>query len=217
MLCKFKRASWTCGIAVVSNFVPMEFKRGERVKFLNDAGEGTVVAFPSKGWVLVEDSEGFTYEHREEDLVPVGNRLKEEEKYDTTQPDIVDVVERNIDKNFARKAEQQFKLLYRNKDATHVKRRDEVMEVDLHIHELIDGHGRMSNSEIIAIQLEHFERTLRIAENKKIPRVVYIHGVGQGVLRAEIRKMLHQYYPHCEFMDASYAVYGYGATEVRIR
>jgi len=91
------------------------------------------------------------------------------------------------------------------------------MEIDLHIHELLDYHAGMSNSEIIAVQLEHFERTLRIAENKKIQRVVYIHGIGQGVLRAEIRKMLHQYYPHCEFMDAPYAQYGYGATEVRIR
>jgi len=91
------------------------------------------------------------------------------------------------------------------------------MEVDLHIHELLDDHKGMGNSEIIAVQLEHFERTLRIAENKKIPRIVYIHGVGQGVLRAEIRKMLYQYYPHCEFLDASYAEYGYGATEVRIK
>ena len=195
----------------------MQFNRGDRVKFLNDSGEGIVVAFPSKGWILVEDREGFTYEHREDELVLVGNRLKEEERYDTTQPDIVDVVERNIDRNFARKAAEQFKVLYKNKDASNVKRKGEVMEIDLHIHELLDNHARMSNSEIIAVQLEHFERTLRIAENKKIPRVVYIHGIGQGVLRAEIRKMLHQYYPHCEFMDAPYAHYGYGATEVRIR
>jgi DNA-nicking Smr family endonuclease len=195
----------------------MEFKRGDRVKFLNDEGEGKVVAFPSKGWILVEDKEGFTYEHREDELVLVGNKLKEEEKYHATQPDIVDVVERNLDQNFAKKARDQFKLLYKNRDANNVKRKGEVMEVDLHIHELLDDHARMSNSEIIAVQLEHFERTLRIAENKKIPRVVYIHGIGQGVLRAEIRKMLHQYYPHCEFLDAPYAHYGYGATEVRIR
>jgi DNA-nicking Smr family endonuclease len=195
----------------------MEFKRGDRVKFLNDEGEGIVVAFPSKDYVLVEDREGFTYEHRVEELVLVGNRRKEEAKYDTTQPDIVDVVERNIDKNFAKKAQEQFKLLYKNKDANSEKRKGEVMEVDLHIHELLDNHARMSNSEIIAIQLEHFERTLRIAENRKLGRVVYIHGIGQGVLRAEIRKMLNQYYPHCEFMDAPYSHYGYGATEVRIR
>jgi DNA-nicking Smr family endonuclease len=57
---------------------------------------------------------------------------------------------------------------------------------------------------------------LRNAEEKKIPRVVFIHGVGQGVLRQEIRKILNDYYPHCEFMDAPYHTYGYGATEVRI-
>jgi len=195
----------------------MEFKRGDRVKFLNDAGEGKVVAFPSKGVVLVEDRDGFTYEHQEDELVLVGNKLKEDEKYDTTQPDIVDVVERNLDQNFAKKERDHFKLLYKNRDAGSPKRKGEAMEVDLHIHELLDDHARMSNSEIIAVQLEHFERTLRIAENTKIGRVVYIHGIGQGVLRAEIRKMLHQYYPHCEFLDAPYSLYGYGATEVHIR
>jgi hypothetical protein len=128
----------------------------------------------------------------------------------------MDVVERNIDKNVAKKANDQFKLLYKNKDATNVHRKGEYMEVDLHIHELVDKHEHMANSEIVSIQLEHFERMLRIAENKKIPRIIFIHGVGQGVLRAEIRKMLHDYYPNCEFHDAPYNEYGYGATEVRI-
>lgn len=194
----------------------MELRRGERVKFLNDEGEGTVVAFPRKGWILVEDREGFTYEHPEEELVPVGNWNKEYDKYETTQPDIMDVVERNTDPNVARKANAQFKLLYKNKDATNVRRKGETMEVDLHIHELIDKHNHLSNGEIVQIQLEHFERTLRIAEEKKIGRVVFIHGVGQGILRAEIRKILHNFYPHCTFMDGPYNEYGYGATEVRV-
>ncbi|HEY8404657.1 MAG TPA: hypothetical protein VIK71_08615, partial [Flavobacteriales bacterium] len=180
----------------------MAFKRGERVKFLNDQGEGTVVAFPQKGWVLVEDKDGFTYEHPEDELVAVGDWHKEYDKYERTQPDIMDVVERNLDKNIAKKANEKFKLVYKNKDATNVKRKGEYMEVDLHIHELVDKHEGLTNGEIVQIQLEHFERTLRMAEQKKMSRVVYIHGVGQGVLRAEIRKMLVQYYPHCEFMDA---------------
>ncbi len=194
----------------------MEFKRGDRVKFLNDKGEGIVVAFPQKGWILVEDKDGFTYEHPIEELVAVDPLRKEYDKYEKTQPDIMDVIERNLDKNIAKKANAKFKLLYKNKDATNVKRKGETMEVDLHIHELLDRHEGMSNAEIIQIQLEHFERTLRIAENKKVSRVIYIHGIGQGVLRAEIRKMLVHYYPHCEFMDASYTEYGFGATEVRI-
>lgn len=194
----------------------MQFKLGERVKFLNDKGEGTVVGFPKKGWVSVEDRDGFTYDHPEEELVPVGDWNKEHDKYEKTQPDIMDVVERNLDKNIAQKANEKFKLLYKNKDATNVKRRGESMEVDLHIHELIEYHERLNNGDIIQIQLEHFERTLRLAEQKKMSRVIYIHGIGQGVLRAEIRKMLHEYYPNCEFMDAPYDKYGYGATEVRI-
>ena len=194
----------------------MELHRGERVKFLNDEGEGIVVAFPRKGWILVEDRDGFTYEHPEEELVPVGNWNKEYDKYETTQPDIIDVVERNLDPNVARKANAQFKLLYKNKEATSMRRKGESMEVDLHIHELLDKHNHLSNGEIVQVQLEHFERTLRLAEEKKIPRVVFIHGVGQGVLRAEIRKILHNYYPHCTFMDGPYNEYGFGATEVRI-
>ncbi len=186
------------------------------MKFLNDEGEGIVVAFPRKGWILVEDRDGFTYEHPEDELVPVGNWNKEYDKYETTQPDIIDVVERNLDPNVARKANAQFKLLYKNKDASNVRRKGESMEVDLHIHELLDKHNHLSNGEIVQIQLEHFERTLRLAEDKKIPRVVFIHGVGQGVLRAEIRKILHNYYPHCTFMDGPYNEYGFGATEVRI-
>ena len=112
----------------------MEFKRGDRVKFLNDSGEGVIVAFPSNGWISVEDREGFTYEHREEELVLVGNRRKEEEKYNTTQPDIVDVVERNIAPNFAKRAAEEFKVLYKNKESANIKRKGEVMEDDLHIH-----------------------------------------------------------------------------------
>jgi len=195
----------------------MEFKIGDRVKFLNDSGEGTVKSFTSPGFVMVEDKDGFAYEHPVSELVYVGNWNKEYDKYETSQPDIMDVVERNLDKNVAKKANDQFKLLYKNKDANNIKKKGESMEVDLHIHELLDKHEKMSNSEIIAVQLEHFERTLRIAENKKIARVIYIHGVGQGVLRAEIRKMLQQYYPNCEFMDGPYNEYGYGATEVRIK
>jgi hypothetical protein len=192
----------------------MEFKIGDRVKFLNDRGEGLVSGFPRSGWVLVEDREGFSYEHPMEELVHVGNWGKEFDKYERTAPDIMDVVERNIDQRVANKANAQFKLYYKNKEAHHPKRRGEFMEVDLHIHELLERTHGMTNGEIVQVQMEHFERMLRMAEEKKIRRVIFIHGVGQGVLRAEIRKLLTQFYPHCEYLDAPYTEYGYGATEV---
>ncbi len=194
----------------------MEITIGARVKFLNDEGEGIAVAIAADGTVSVRDKDGFTYQHPSKELVAVGNWDKEYDKYESTQPEIIDIVERNLDKNVQHKATEQFKILYKNKEATNVKRKGESMEIDLHIHELLDKHNHMSNGEIIQIQLQHFERTLRMAESKKIARVIYIHGIGQGVLRAEIRKMLHDYYPHFTFMDGPYSEYGYGATEVRI-
>lgn len=194
----------------------MNFKVGDFVRFLNDAGEGRIISFPNDGWALVEDDSGFAYEHALSELVPVGNKREENIRYAASQPDMIDVLARNLSPEAVKKANQDFKLLYKNKETTTEKRKGDWMEVDLHIHELVDRHEGMSNSEIVSIQLEHFERMLRNAELKKIHRIVFIHGVGQGVLRAEIRRLLNQYYPHCEFLDAPYHTYGYGATEVRI-
>jgi hypothetical protein len=194
----------------------MEFKKGDRVRFLNDSGEGKILSFPKPDMALVEDETGFAYEHPISELVSVVNSRHEMYSYNTVQPQLRDLLDRNIDKEAVRRADKDFKVLYKNRDASSERRKGEWMEVDLHIHELLDRHESMSNSEIIAVQLEHFERMLRSAELKKVSRVVFIHGVGQGVLRGEIRKMLNQYYPHCEFLDAPYHVYGYGATEVRI-
>ncbi|MBL7942950.1 MAG: Smr/MutS family protein [Flavobacteriales bacterium] len=194
----------------------MDFKRGDRVRFLNDPGEGTIIAFPSKGVALVEDDSGFAYEHPLSELVPTSDWWVEETAYNEVLPDIQDMLDRNIDKELTRKADKEFRQKYKGKEGT-MNHRSDVMEVDLHIHELVEDHGKMENGEIVDIQLRHFERMLRMAEERKIPRVVFIHGVGQGVLRAEIRKLLREYYPHATFMDAPYSTYGYGATEVRLR
>ncbi|MDZ4822309.1 MAG: Smr/MutS family protein [Flavobacteriales bacterium] len=195
----------------------MEFKQGDQVRFLNDAGEGKIIEFPGPGIALVEDESGFSYPHPISELVPVGDWWKENAAYNEVQQDIRDMLERNIDPELTKKATDDFNLLYKNREATNIKRKGETMEVDLHIHALLDNHRNMTNSEIVEVQIIHFERMLRIAEKKKIPRCIFIHGVGQGVLRAEIRKLITQYYPNASFMDASYTQYGYGATEVRLR
>jgi len=52
-----------------------------------------------------------------------------------------------------------------------------------------------------------------IAENYE--RVIFIHGVGAGILKLEVSKILEQY-TFLEYFDASIAKYGIGATEVLI-
>jgi hypothetical protein len=63
--------------------------------------------------------------------------------------------------------------------------------------------------------MEHFDRMMRRAEEKRIPRVIFIHGVGQGRLRQEIREALTSFWPHCICREGDPRKYGHGATEVR--
>lgn len=88
-------------------------------------------------------------------------------------------------------------------------------EVDLHIEELLDSVRGMSNTEILKVQIAHFHRELEDAIARKMKKVVFIHGIGNGVLKTEIRRLLADY-DGVKYFDAAYSRYGYGATEVEI-
>ncbi|MFA6923824.1 MAG: DUF2027 domain-containing protein [Bacteroidales bacterium] len=92
-----------------------------------------------------------------------------------------------------------------------------VAEVDLHIEELIDKISGLSNGEMLTIQINYFRKTLETALANNFSKIIFIHGVGDGVLKSEIRKILDESYPKCNFYDAPMAKYGMGATEVELR
>ncbi len=93
----------------------------------------------------------------------------------------------------------------------------DILEVDLHIHELTDSTTGMSNADMLQMQLDKFHAV--IAENikKKGQKIVFIHGKGEGVLRTEILKLLKTRYKSFYFQDASFREYGFGATMIVIR
>ena len=45
---------------------------------------------------------------------------------------------------------------------------------------------------------------------------VFIHGIGNGTLKHELRKVLDEYYHDLKYQDASFKEYGYGATLIFI-
>ncbi len=92
-----------------------------------------------------------------------------------------------------------------------------LIEVDLHIQELIDDYRGMSNTEMLNLQMSKFASELEKAISGKIHRIVFIHGVGNGTLKMALRKQLDELYSHLEYQDASYKEYGYGATMVILR
>lgn len=91
-----------------------------------------------------------------------------------------------------------------------------VAEVDLHIDELLESIEGMSNSEMLKFQVNYFIKMLESAIYHKYFKIIFIHGVGNGKLKEEIRKILKETYSYLRVYDASLAKYGVGATEVQI-
>lgn len=92
-----------------------------------------------------------------------------------------------------------------------------VIEVDLHIHELLDDTSGMDNAAMLTYQLKTFGEIMEKHLTKKGTRIVFIHGKGDGVLRQSILQELKRKYPRCQSQDASFREYGFGATMVIIR
>jgi DNA-nicking Smr family endonuclease len=90
-------------------------------------------------------------------------------------------------------------------------------EIDLHIEKLREDYQFLSSSDIIKTQLERFQKTLDAAIVHQLPSVVFIHGVGNGILRHEIHKIVSKHPQVKTFMDARKEKFGYGATEVFLK
>lgn len=94
--------------------------------------------------------------------------------------------------------------------------RPSLIEVDLHINELLDTTTGLSNSDMLEVQLREFNRVMGENLKNKGQKIVFIHGKGEGVLRQALLKELRHRYPRCESQDASFREYGFGATQVTI-
>lgn len=106
------------------------------------------------------------------------------------------------------------------KPQTLVKRggtKNGIIEIDLHIGELLDDTHGMNNSEILNYQLDKFREVMEQYKNKREQRIVFIHGKGDGVLRKALLDELKRKYPNCRHQDASFQEYGFGATMVTIK
>ena len=94
--------------------------------------------------------------------------------------------------------------------------KDEIIEIDLHAHEVLETTSGMSASDIKEYQLTIFRRTMQDHMEEKGRKIVFIHGKGNGVLRKAILDELKYAYKTCEWQDASFQQYGFGATMVTI-
>lgn len=98
----------------------------------------------------------------------------------------------------------------------HKKEKNELVEVDLHAHELLETTAGMSAGDIKDYQLKVFRDTMNAHIHEKGRKLVFIHGKGEGALRKAIIDELKYAFKSCEYQDASFQQYGFGATMVII-
>ena len=187
----------------------MNFKIGDKVRFLNSDGHGIIIKILDSERVELENNFGFQEEYKISDIVPERNQ----EDYETENLAFDNEVKSKINAEKTNKKNFDLKRKFRHLEKYGSKER---VVLDLHVENLIHSHHGLSNSAILKIQMTNFKDFLKKSIYKKQRKIVVIHGVGEGVLRHEIRKELDIYYPYFEYFDASYDEFGYGATEIRL-
>jgi dsDNA-specific endonuclease/ATPase MutS2 len=176
----------------------MKFKIGDRVEALDQDIEGSVTNIKNNE-IIVETSDGFLLSFQSNEIL-----LKNENS-------IIKITNQDIENS---KNSKDFKIKKQNiDDFTKIKTQYKQQEVDLHIDKLIKNYKHLSNFEILNHQLKIAKNHLDNAIQNKVQKIVFIHGVGTGVLRSEL-EYLFQKYENTNFQDADYSKYGNGAVEI---
>lgn len=175
-------------------------KVGDKVSVLDDPIEGKVIAVQGQE-VTIETEEGFDMTFSASELVVIQS------------DDLIAPSYEEVHKSLQQK--EVFKKKPKRPAPKPKERNAPPMEVDLHIDKLVKSTKGMTNHEMVTLQLDTAKRQLDFAIHKRIPRIVFIHGVGQGVLKEEL-KYLFGRYDNVRLSEADYRKYGMGATEVYI-
>lgn len=180
----------------------MMFKIGDTVLVLDEVMSGIVKKIVGNT-VSIETTDGFLLDFESEELVKKAskNTLKNELFSHSNATDAIKEKEQSV---------KRIQQKVRAKD-----RYEPTMEVDLHINQLTQSSRGMSNHEMLTLQLDTAKRQLEFAISKRIQKIVFIHGVGEGILKVELEYLFGRY-NNVKFYDANYQKYGVGATEVYI-
>jgi hypothetical protein len=89
--------------------------------------------------------------------------------------------------------------------------------VDLHVDDLGDFASRLDAGSIMQMQLHHFQNALEKALASNMRRITFIHGVGNGKLKNELRKIAGFHRDVERFEEADPKKFGYGATTLYLK
>ncbi len=168
----------------------LNFKIGDKISVIDEELKGIIVSINNR-IIQIKDEDGFLRLYQTHEIVKIPDTL------------LKHVRVKNKDK-----------ILKQSKKPVKKLKKESVLEVDLHIHQITSSNRFMSNADMLKKQLSTAKTKLDFAIKNNIQKIIFIHGKGQGVLKAELLLLLKN--DTVEINDASYKKYGQGAMEVRI-
>tara|TARA_B110001469_G_scaffold120980_1_gene130050 strand:- start:25279 stop:25824 length:546 start_codon:yes stop_codon:yes gene_type:complete len=176
----------------------MRFQIGQKVAVLDDILKGEVVSV-NGSVVAIRDAQGMLFSFEANELVVIEARQSELSKFSDINHPLL---------------KQKMIDVKKKKSAFITEKKEVILEVDLHINQLTKSTRGMDNFDMLTLQLNTARSKVEYAIQKRISKLVFIHGVGAGVLKTELSYLLNKY--PVKYYDASYKKYGLGATEVFI-
>lgn len=179
-----------------------EINVGSLVEILDDDFKGTVLKIKNNEAVILTE-DGFELTFPLSQLIPIGDKS---------------IIRQNSSFGAIEAAKEQKAFKNHHKVNLDKKSKKEVfiLEIDLHIEKLVKNFKHLTNFDILNIQVDTARGQLEFAIKNRIPKVVFIHGMGEGVLKSEL-EFLFGRYNEITFQDANYRKYGLGATEIYIK
>lgn len=178
------------------------FTKGDKVSVLDDDLNGIVLSIKNDE-VTIETDDGFVMTYFVNQLLKIN-----------ISSNLMDSIKRiNINEVIKEKALPKPRSFVKERKDKH---EISAPEFDLHIEKLVPNKRGMSNYDILTLQSETAKRHIEFAIRNRIPKIVFIHGVGEGILKAELDFLLGRY-DNIAFQDGNYQKYGQGATEVFIK
>lgn len=171
-------------------------KPGDRVAIIDDPIEGTV-QMVLKETVIIETTDGFQMEFNKSEVVKLGSH---EISWGSVP--------------FSRVLkEKEFNELRTPPKKKKSKKGPLVPEIDLHLESIVPPEVHLEDYEKLPFQLDFARDQLEKAMNNRTPRIIFIHGKGDGILKTELGYLLSRY-SNIKFYPADPPKYKGGAVEV---
>ena len=153
-----------------------KFRIGDKVILKKDRTKATVLLEIGDRKVKIEDEYGFEYVINNSDILPLNQSTDTMISYGKT----FEVKDEDIRK-------EKKKTSFNKTDS-----RGRV-KIDLHIEQITSYYDHMKNSEIVQVQMEYCKKELDQAMLKHKESIEIVHGIGEGVLKSEVHKLLDLY------------------------